>query len=225
MCQARNYDDDYPYPNGQIDAVNYEWGFYFRECTDFVAWRMNRDAGTLSSPYAFTNKMRGGRWSDAANWESNAIALNIVVDHVPTPGAVAHWRAGELGPGHVAYVERVNSDGTVDVSEYNYPNAHAFGFQLNVSAPRYIHIDAVALDTSGTLTPSSPSCTISAGASSCNVNLTWTTTNPVGTSAVTSSYPSANTRVFTANSGGPSPASVPYNSRSFFLYNNDKELA
>ncbi|HUP91498.1 MAG TPA: hypothetical protein VM074_04560 [Solimonas sp.] len=78
---------------------------------------------------------------------------------------------------------------------------------------------------SGTLTPSSPSCTIAAGASSCNVNLTWTTTNPESTSKVTSNYPSANTTVFSTNNGGPSPASVPYNSRSFFLYNNGKELA
>ncbi len=78
--------------------------------------------------------------------------------------------------------------------------------------------------TSGTLTLSSSSCSIAAGASSCNVILTWTTTNPVGVSAVTSNYPSANTTVATGNSGSTT-TSVPYNSRSFFLYNNGVQLA
>src|SRR5260221_537224 len=77
---------------------------------------------------------------------------------------------------------------------------------------------------SGTLTPTSPSCNIAAGASSCNVSLTWSTTNPVGTSAVTSNYPSPNTTVATGNSGSIG-ASVPYNSRSFYLYNNGQLLA
>src|SRR5438270_12931995 len=77
---------------------------------------------------------------------------------------------------------------------------------------------------SGSLTPASPSCSIAAGASSCNVMLSWTTTNPVGTSAVTSDYPSANTTVATGNSGSTS-ASVPYSSRTFYLYNNSQLLA
>src|SRR5437870_205613 len=77
---------------------------------------------------------------------------------------------------------------------------------------------------SGTLTPSAPSCSIAAGASSCSVTLSWTTTNPVGTSAVTSNYPSANTTVATGNSGSTS-ASVPYSSRTFYLYNDSQLLA
>src|SRR5229473_1939111 len=77
---------------------------------------------------------------------------------------------------------------------------------------------------SGTLTPASPSCSIAAGASSCTVSLSWSTTNPVGTSAVTSDYPSPNTTVATGNSGSVN-ASVPYNSRVFYLYNNAQLLA
>src|SRR5207253_881022 len=41
----------------------------------------------------------------------------------------------------------------------------------------------------------------------------------------TSDKPSANTTVATGNSGGPLTVSVPYNSRTFFLYNNQQELA
>ena len=76
----------------------------------------------------------------------------------------------------------------------------------------------------GTLTSSAPSCTIASGASTCNVNLTWTTTNPEATSAVTSSYPAPNTIVFNGLNGGPSAVSIPYNSRTFYLYNNAKSL-
>ncbi|HEV7485938.1 MAG TPA: hypothetical protein VGQ65_09665, partial [Thermoanaerobaculia bacterium] len=71
----------------------------------------------------------------------------------------------------------------------------------------------------GTLTPASPSCSIAAGSSTCNVTLSWTTTNPVGTSAVTSNYPNTNTTVATGNSGSTS-ASVPHAGRTFYLYNN-----
>ena len=76
----------------------------------------------------------------------------------------------------------------------------------------------------GTLSSSAPSCTIASGASTCNVNLTWTTTNPEATSAVTSSYPAPNTIVFNGLNGGPSAVSIPYNSRTFYLYNNAKSL-
>lgn len=82
---------------------------------------------------------------------------------------------------------------------------------------------------SGTLNPSSSSCVISVGASSCSSGtLTWTTTNPQGTSSVT-------------NNGGATPSApngnnsssaftVPYNSAfsgvtTFYLYNNSVLLA
>ncbi len=78
---------------------------------------------------------------------------------------------------------------------------------------------------SGTLTLSSPSCSIAAGASSCNVRLTWSTSHPIDISAVTSSYPNANFIIAHANAGGPIACSVPYSSRKFYLYNNQEQLA
>ena len=75
----------------------------------------------------------------------------------------------------------------------------------------------------GTLTPSFTSCTISAGASSCNVNLSWNVINATGANlpTITSNYPSANTSLATGISGGPKAFNVPYLSspRTFFLYN------
>ena len=74
---------------------------------------------------------------------------------------------------------------------------------------------------SGTLTSASPTCTIASGASSCNVNLTWTTTNPQGTSAITAT---GMTNV-NGNSGTNVSFTVPYSSRIFYLYNNAVLLA
>ncbi len=81
---------------------------------------------------------------------------------------------------------------------------------------------------SGTLIPPSSTCTIPSGQSTCTQTLTWTTTNPVGTSAVT-------------NNGGATPSSangnngsqlftVRYNTdfdgvTTFYLYNNSEQLA
>lgn len=98
------------------------WRFYNRECTSFVAWRMNSTNGV-----AFTNFMTGpngkaGRWSNAGSWGANARAIGYRVDMLPAVGAIA-WYAGR----HVAWVSRVNTDGTVVVEEYNWSNPGAYG--------------------------------------------------------------------------------------------------
>lgn len=81
----------------------------------------------------------------------------------------------------------------------------------------------------GTLNPSSSSCVISVGASSCvSGTLTWTTTNPQGTSSVTNNgtaTPSAPT-----GNNSSSTFTVPYLSAfsgvtTFYLYNNSVLLA
>ncbi|KKP77881.1 MAG: hypothetical protein UR77_C0011G0003 [Candidatus Nomurabacteria bacterium GW2011_GWC2_35_35] len=70
---------------------------------------------------------------------------------------------------------------------------------------------------SGTLTPASSSCIIASGSSSCNINYSWTTTNPQATSAITKPV---NVTVATGNSGTNVPFAVKYNSETFYLYNN-----
>jgi hypothetical protein len=75
-----------------------------------------------------------------------------------------------------------------------------------------------AAPATGTLTLSAPTCEIAIGASSCSVNATWSTSNPVGTSAITTD-PSVT--LYTANNGGPSAvSSTGEGSRTFYLYNN-----
>ncbi|MCP4307770.1 MAG: CHAP domain-containing protein [bacterium] len=64
---------------------------------------------------AFHNYYRGVHWGNAANWDDAARAAGIRVDATPARGAVAHWNARN----HVAYVERVNSDGSIVLSDMN----------------------------------------------------------------------------------------------------------
>jgi hypothetical protein len=78
---------------------------------------------------------------------------------------------------------------------------------------------------SGTLTLSASSCIIPAGASGCDVSLTWTTTNPVGVSGVRTDYPTQSFWLADNNDGGPLTASVHYGGQTFYLYNNAIELA
>jgi hypothetical protein len=80
-------------------------------------------------------------------------------------------------------------------------------------------------EMSGTLSPASPSCIIAQGSSTCAINFSWTTTNPVGVSAITSDSLAPNTVIATGNTGSSAPFNVFYAQRNFYLYNNGIELA
>jgi hypothetical protein len=82
----------------------------------------------------------------------------------------------------------------------------------------------VGAKMSGTLSANPTSCIIAKNLSNCSTTLTWSTTNPEGTSAVTSSYPQANTTVGSGNSGNKAGVLVPHGGRTFYLYNNSKSL-
>ena len=121
---AREMGDDYPWPyeltddqGGGLSPLNY----YYRECVDFVAWRLNRDAGYYSAPFKWVWSTltptggNGGQWQYA--WESKGWPVSTT----PVVGAVAY-----TGGNHVAYVKSVNADGTVTLEEYNYvPGAYS----------------------------------------------------------------------------------------------------
>ncbi len=117
----RDANDDYPWA-GQEGLS--PLGYYYGECVDFVAWRLNRDAG-YTGPWAYTwgNMTPGGgsanQWTDA--WYSHGWP----VSGTPIAGAVA-----VTGYMHVAYVKQVNGDGTVLIEEYNYGNYHSYGTRV-----------------------------------------------------------------------------------------------
>lgn len=113
----RQAGDDYPWAGMEgLSPLRY----YYGECVDFVAWRLNRDAGYTSAPFRWdwSNLASGSAdsWTDA--WYSHGWP----VSSTPIAGAVA-----VTGYQHVAYVKEVYGDGSVLVEEYNYGNYHAYG--------------------------------------------------------------------------------------------------
>lgn len=124
---ARELGDDYPWPDqlsrnqgGGLSPLNY----YYRECVDFVAWRMNRDAGTTSAPWrwVWSNLAQGSAHSWKSEWERKGWP----VGSKPVVGAVAYFP----GANHVAYVSGILGDGTVVLEEYNWTTDHGYGQRL-----------------------------------------------------------------------------------------------
>lgn len=73
--------------------------------------------------YAFNKRAAIGKgistyWWNANNWAAGARKDGYTVNNIPEVGALATTTDGPLG--HVAFVERVNADGTIMVSETNY---------------------------------------------------------------------------------------------------------
>jgi surface antigen len=93
-----------PFPNEIVDP----WGMYQRQCVSFTAWAVA--ASGRHMPYW------GGR-GDAKQWDDNARAAGIPVDGNPRVGDVAVSNRGTYG--HVMYVNGVNGDGSINISQYN----------------------------------------------------------------------------------------------------------
>jgi surface antigen len=123
--------DDYPESLRQAprDSVIDPWRFYNRECTSFVAWRMNS-----TNHVDFQNFMAGGRFGSAYNWDDNARQLGYRVDNVPARGAIAESDR----EGHVAWVAAVG-DGVVTIEDYNYTHPGEYGTRT-VPTSQYIYI-------------------------------------------------------------------------------------
>jgi surface antigen len=144
--------NDYPgnLANAARDAVVDPWAFYNRECTSFVAWRINNDDHA-----AFSNNMTGlnhvaGHFGDASNWAANAAAIGYAVNTSPAAGAIAVWPSSV---GHVAYVDGVNSGGTINTEEYNWSGDGAYhtraNFNWSAAGVRFIHIKDLSSGGSG----------------------------------------------------------------------------
>lgn len=102
------------------------WRYDVRNCTSYVAWKINQIFG-VSIP----------SWGNANNWDTAAKKAGYIVDKLPAVGSVAVW---EGFYGHVAYVHAVNPDGSVNVEQYNKGGTGVFSRQSRVRANNYIHI-------------------------------------------------------------------------------------
>ncbi|MDQ1519178.1 MAG: hypothetical protein QOI55_251, partial [Actinomycetota bacterium] len=126
-------DRGYPYPSAPdcdertgANCANDRWGFTQGQCHSWVAYRLNQlNAGQLrgGSFDAGYRQPSGQRWGGAGHWAIDAQRAGITVDDHPALGSIAWWSADG---GHVAYVEAVNADGSVRISEMNFDFHNGF---------------------------------------------------------------------------------------------------
>jgi surface antigen len=125
---ARQPGDDYPWPSAGNTLS--PLGYYYRQCVDFVAWRLNRDAGVTSAPWKWTWSNLTPNGGDASQWKAAWEAHGWKTSATPVVGSVA-WFVGN----HVAYVNAIKGSSVV-IEEYN-------GSASRTYAMRTIPIDSV----------------------------------------------------------------------------------
>jgi surface antigen len=113
--------DGYPYAArcpaaGYADVVD-RWGMYMCNCTSYVAWALR--ANGQRTDWFIHGAM------NAWNWPHVAQLAKLSVGTLPRARAVAVWPKVAPPFGHIAYVTGVESNGGIDVSEYNLPEASA----------------------------------------------------------------------------------------------------
>jgi surface antigen len=100
--------------NSAQDSMVDPWGLYNRECVSYVAWKVYQKNGYM--PYGFGN---------AIMWPGNARGAGIGTGSTPRAGAAGVMSVGAYG--HIVWVESVNSDGTINISQYNELLASGWG--------------------------------------------------------------------------------------------------
>lgn len=118
--------NDHPHKTRSYNLAD-PWMFYYRECTSFAAWTVRTRVGVTNFNNFWTNgkKADGGRFSNAKYWNDRARKLGVPVYSKPKAGDIAVREGGSAG--HVAYVVKVNANGSFVVDEYNYNGGHAYG--------------------------------------------------------------------------------------------------
>lgn len=103
-------------------------GYGCRQCVSYTAWKVGQRTGNFPK-----------YWGNANMWPSSARASGYQTGSTPRANSVGVISAGAYG--HVVWVEAVNGDGTVDISQYNYFNAGGPGWghysKMRVSAATY----------------------------------------------------------------------------------------
>ena len=83
----------------------YYIGGYVCECVSYTGWKAYEAYGLVLA------------WGNASSWDDRARAAGYVVDHTPEAGSIGQNDGGIYG--HVFWVESVNADGSINVTEYN----------------------------------------------------------------------------------------------------------
>ncbi len=113
----------------------YSVGGYVCECVSYVGWKAYEFYGVYLS------------WGNANTWDDVGRSKGIV-DHTPAPNSIGQ---NDGGLGHVFWVESINADGSINITEYNNPYSSAsgqwgdFGSRVipasQVGYYNYIHVD------------------------------------------------------------------------------------
>lgn len=126
------YQSDCPHRNL---AYSTQWG-YVCQCTSYAGYKAYEHWGVYIA-----------YWGNAYSWANSARARNYRVDTTPAPFTIAVSTAGEWG--HVMWVESVNENGTINLSEYNNSYSSAshlpgdYGYRIGASSAGlyFIHFD------------------------------------------------------------------------------------
>ncbi len=111
-------------------------GGYVCQCTSYAGWKAQEYFGIYISS-----------WGDAKSWGYSAQRQGYVVNDTPAPHTIAYSTAGIYG--HVMWVESVNANGTINLTEYNntlssksgLPGDFGARYNVNPHVYRYIHLD------------------------------------------------------------------------------------
>lgn len=103
-------------------------GYACRQCTSYAAWKVLEKTGR---EYTY--------WGNARQWPGSADASGVSYGRTPRAQSVGVIMAGDYG--HVVWIEAVNGDGTVDISQFNSLNDGGPGWgnysEKRVSAGTY----------------------------------------------------------------------------------------
>ena len=110
--------------------------WYSSQCTSYAGYKAYEHWGVYIA-----------YWGNAYSWDESAVARGYRVDRSPAPYTIAVSNSGAWG--HVMWVESVNADGTINLSEYN--NSYSamshlpgdYGYRSGVSTAGlvFIHFD------------------------------------------------------------------------------------
>lgn len=102
------------------------WQFYTGQCVSYGAWKLYQ---------VYHKPFFGFGRGDAYNWPNISAPNGYSNGSTPRAGSAIAWGRGFWSPnyGHVAYVESVNSNGTINVSEYNYYGNSQYDTRINVA--------------------------------------------------------------------------------------------
>lgn len=123
----------YPYA-GRCPSSNLAfsaYGGYVCQCTSYAGWKAREKYGTIIQS-----------WGNAYAWADTAQIKGYTVSSTPAAGTIAQSSAGQWG--HVAWVESVNADGTINITEYNRSDgtcrAGDFCARVGVNPHAYVYI-------------------------------------------------------------------------------------